>query len=240
MGDILSFYALLQAYLLEAKVFAGMHGMLIVTCVLLWVAESRRIAIEARALEQAKKPGHQADPSTEVGKIRIVASSLAEKDRLVDTSSMTQRLTRAISPSDAAFRACINGFIVIGFLGTLYNLWHLGPGFWKALLQPSQSMSGPLINVAFAASIFGLVWALLFSLADSFIMQPRREDFVKEAVDWLFSAVSTDLPPSTQAMLSRSVAELNQAATSLLKTGADVQTEVTQRWLIIPRSWPIN
>ena len=74
MGDIVNVYALLQAYLMEANFFAGLHGILIVTCVLLWIAESRRMAVEAHALERAKKLGFQADPSTEIGKLCIFAS----------------------------------------------------------------------------------------------------------------------------------------------------------------------
>jgi len=213
---------------MEATVFAGVHCVFIFACVRLWAIESRRRAAEMYALDRAKRLGFQADSTAEIDQLGILAASLAEKDRLIDASLINQRLTRSISPSDVAFRACVNGFVITGLLGTLYNLWHLGPDFWKALLQPSYGVSHAPINVAFAASIFGLGWALAFGLVDSFVMQPRREHFVKEAMGFVLSTATAYLPQSVGPMLSQSVRELKEAAISLFEQGTQAQTQLTQ------------
>ncbi|MBI4587340.1 MAG: hypothetical protein HY725_00760 [Candidatus Rokubacteria bacterium] len=212
-----SIYALVQGYLIEAWPFACMHALLIVACGFLWAAEFRRLQAERFGFEEVKSGDIPDHLSTEIGRLTALAFSLVEKNRLLDAATIRDRLTHAIMPSDGAFRVCLNGFIVVGLLGTLYNLWYLGPDFWISLVQRSEVAGDLPINVAFLASIFGLVWALLFGLVDSFVVQPRRDAFVRKATDWLVANTSSRLFPPAEAVLAQSLTEFKQVATAALR-----------------------
>jgi hypothetical protein len=146
----------------------------------------------------------------------------------IDAESLARKLAGVLSGSDAIVRTCINGFIIVGLLGTLFNLWRFGPSFWTALLEGSNLIGRPAIGVAFAASIFGLGWALVFSLFDVVVIRRRRETFVRQAAEWLTSKAVEQLPPTQEAAVAQALDNFSKTSKSILDDLKSQHATLTQ------------
>lgn len=192
---------LFNAYINNATIFAIIHGVLIVACFWIWIRASINLNAEKRALNKLKVSGlsnTQSASQSDVIKIAEFAAEFAKKGTVVDVEAVSRRLSRTLSGSDATLRAFINGLIVVGLLGTLFNLWHLSPTFWNSLLEGNQLQKDVAIGIAFAASFFGLLWSLALNLIDNLLFRRPREIFVQEAAGYIVLESIKQLPPTQE------------------------------------------
>jgi hypothetical protein len=188
--------ALLRAYLAEALPFALLHLVLAIVCVAIWVGDISRFGAEKKALIEARLTGNP-PLSSQIGKLWAVTASLADKGRFVHGDNLDERLYRATFPHEMILRTSINGFLIVGLIGTLMMLWQLGPSFWRGILEVRGESAIPQIGVAFSASIFGLAFALTFSVFDAAIIEPRRAQIMAEGSNWIGASAEAHLPSST-------------------------------------------
>src|SRR5215475_5770882 len=128
---------LITAYINDAWIFALIHAALVIFCVLIWGLDWRRLNSEKRVFVQLQLSGFPLvqTPTSNIGKMAYIASLLAQKRLISDAETVSRILTKSLSSADATLRTCINGLIIVGLLGTLFNLWHLGPAFWSSLVE---------------------------------------------------------------------------------------------------------
>src|ERR1044072_8104313 len=222
---------LIFAYLNEALPFAIIHGGLVLVCFSIWFRDGFQINEERHALEDLKL-NHTSPQSkiSRVGQLAAFSFSLAQKGSITDAESLILRLVKPVSPRDAILRVCINGLVVVGLLGTLFNLWRLGPAFWSALLEgtnPDRSA----IGVAFAASFFGLFWALALNLIDNSILRPRRGAFARDSTEWILKKAVKKFPPSADASVSEGLKKFTDTSEAILASFSTQQGLLTQSFV---------
>jgi hypothetical protein len=157
------------------------------------------------------------DNDTEVGAIAWLVCSMARKGELLDTDRIKNRLARSYGRYDSVVRTCINGFVVSGLLGTLYNLWKLGPSFWNAIITGGVDASKPAIGVAFSSSIIGLSLALAVSVIDSWVILGRRESLIRHLSNSLSARAVSMLPPRESAAIAHALMNFYDASRGFLE-----------------------
>ncbi len=225
---------LIKAYISDAGAFALIHVALILICFFLWAIDRRRLIREMRSYNNLQLAGSlnlQTTPSSSIESLAQFASSLAQKGSMPDAETLRRRLINSLSTSDATLRTCINGLVVVGLLGTLFNLWHLGPGFWNSLIEGNALQSKSAIGVAFAASFFGLLWAFTLNLLDNAIFRRRREVFVREATIWITSKTVEQLPHSREAAVTQGLNKFIKASETILLDLKTQHATLTQHLL---------
>src|SRR5207247_6053951 len=124
-------------------------------------------------------------PSKESELVRLTSTifRMVEKGEVLSSELIRTQLIGSLARYDVLIRFCLNAFVISGLLGTLYNLWKLGPKFWAGLISGQENAGQSAIGIAFSASVIGLGCALLLSFVDSFFIRYRREAFVREAAN---------------------------------------------------------
>lgn len=179
---------LFDAYINNATTFAIIHGIFIVSCVCIWIIDTINLRKEERELNELQTKGllnWQSPASSNVITIAQFSAELARKGTAADIEAISRRLFDLLSSSDSILRAFINGLIVVGLLGTLFNLWHLSPAFWNSLLEGNSMQKDLAIGIAFAASFFGLLWSLSLNFIDNLWFRRRRKVFVQKAAEYI-------------------------------------------------------
>lgn len=196
------------AYLTYAWVIALLHGGLLLTCVSLLIAEAVLLAREKSAYEDLTRKKFKSESSnsaTEVVRVCNLAFSLAKKGEVPRPEMIRSRLTHSLARHDLVIRTCLNAFVISGLLGTLYNLWKLGPSFWEGLAKGQGQGGQPAIGIAFSASVMGLGLALSLTLIEAFALRHRREKFVREASSKLFDLAAAAFPAKDGAAVAEAL-----------------------------------
>lgn len=208
---------LLQAYLTHALPIALFHAFLFITCFWCFVLE-RRLLMLARKSVRVFEESKFKDSSIKNESVRVAVSVLqmSTKGELLSPEAVRMRLSRSIDRYDGLVRYSLNAFIISGLLGTLYNLWKLGPTFWSSLISGQANAGQPAIGMAFSASVFGLSFALLLSLYDSFFIRQTKEKFLNEASGLIFDEASRVLPPREGAAVAQALENFYHASEGFL------------------------
>lgn len=223
---------LFLAYITDARFFSSMHALLAATVLFLWLFESYRMASTRSWITTIAASG----PSrhSQLATVSAYLRKAADKGQLPTDEDIERKLKSLINPYEQMYSFCINGFILVGLLGTLYNFWLLGPPFWQQLIrEPSSSTTVPL-NLAFTASIFGLAWAVLTSGIDAFLMEPQRFRSIQVAkLAFLEDAVERMPPSGGAALISahREIAEkLRQHVEAVTAVHGESMRGLVQEW----------
>ena len=188
-----------DAYLTYALPFAVLHMLFLLGCLISWGWERTDLRKEKKAFEDLAGNNfkHVEYTDTEISKLFNVVLSITRKGELLSLDLLRRRLEQRFALYSLVVRTCLNAFIVSGLLGTLYNLWKLGPNFWEGLLKNQPNAGQPAIGVAFSASVFGLGSALFLMIVDTIFFRSPRERFIRKASNDLFD-MSTHLLPSKE------------------------------------------
>lgn len=226
---------LIQAYFEYAWGIAVLHAFFLLICIGLRVIEYLRLKRELRAFSEVKPDDTFAtsfltnseavsfettnlqSSNTEVEGIIYSVVSMARKGQLLDPDRIRNRLARSYGRYDIAVRTCINGFVVSGLLGTLYNLWKLGPAFWDQIIAGNVDPSKPAIGVAFSSSVIGLSLALAVSVIDSCVILSRRESLIRRISNSLSAIAIGVLPPTESAAVAQALVNFYDASRGFLE-----------------------
>jgi hypothetical protein len=208
---------LFEAYLTHALPIAAFHAFLFITCVVCFYIERRLLRL-ARESVKIFKESPSTDFSNKDEFVMVIASVLqmSEKGELLSPEALRVRLSRSLDRYDGLIRYSLNAFVISGLLGTLYNLWKLGPAFWSALMTGQTDAGQPSIGIAFSASVFGLTFALLLSLYDSFRIRQPREKLLNEASSLIFDEATRILPPREGAAVAQALENFYHASEGFL------------------------
>jgi len=144
-------------------------------------------------------------PTTEIVGIRNLVFSLAKKGEVPRPEMIRTRLSHSLARHDTVIRTCLNAFVISGLLGTLYNLWKLGPSFWEGLAKGQEQGGQPAIGIAFSSSVIGLGLALFLTLVEAFTLRHSREKFVREASNRLFDLAVAAFPAKDGAAVAEAL-----------------------------------
>lgn len=223
---------LIAAYLNEARPFALAHALLGLVCIVILIKQRIHLGRERAAHKIASATGLLPSPSRSrlhIEKVAALAAALAQKGKVPDVDSLNRRLSRLLSGQDGLLHVCTNGLIIVGLLGTLFNLYRLGPEFWNKLFEGAVLKDQrEAIGVAFAASFFGLLWALLLTLIDNLFFRPPREKFAEAASEWIASKTVEQLPLSREAAVAQGLQTFIQTAATLMREMQTRQDALTQ------------
>ncbi len=224
-----------EAYLKHATVIFIVHALLFAACAYCLVKEYlllRREKVAFKKSEESRFSGRAGDGET--SKFAMLTAELSSKGQPPDADAIRRRLLMLLIPYESITRFCLNAFVVSGLLGTLYNLWRLGPQFWANLLkgssaaaravgqvpQGTQDVAGqvgqPAIGIAFASSVFGLSAALIISFIDSFLIRQPRETFVTGAAAKTFAHAANLIPPTEGAAVAKALDNFYRSSDSFL------------------------
>jgi gas vesicle protein len=224
-----------EAYLKHATAIFIVHLLLLAACAYCLVKEYfllRRERAAFGALEKSGFTGRAGD--SETSQLALLTAELSSKGQLLSADAIRWRLLRLLVPYESITGFCLNAFVVSGLLGTLYNLWRLGPQFWANLLKGSAvaaraagqvpqgaqdvatQVGQPAIGIAFAASVFGLSTALLISFIDSFFIRQPRESFVTAAAAKTFAHAAKLIPPTEGAAVAKALDNFYRSSDSFL------------------------
>jgi hypothetical protein len=209
---------IIEAYITYAAPIAIFHSLLLFICIYCLTREILRLWREHSVFLRLKNSEFE-DISSMEGEVAAIAKLTFDMSRKGDMPSpeiMRARLSRSLNQYDIIIRYCLNAFIISGLLGTLYNLWKLGPSFWSNLINGQAEAGQPAIGIAFSASVFGLSAALLLSLFDSFFVRYPRERFINEASSRIFDEASQLLPASEGAAVAQALQNFYGASEGFL------------------------
>jgi predicted nucleic acid-binding Zn-ribbon protein len=208
---------ILTAYLTYATVIAIFHGFLIVTCLVCFFRERRLLKSARRSIKSYQDSGYN-DSSINNESVNVAVSMLqmSRKGELISPETIRKRLARSLERYDSLVRYSLNAFVISGLLGTLYNLWRLGPDFWAKLLSGQADAGQPAIGIAFSASVFGLSFALILSFYDSFFIKHPKEQFLTESSSLIFNEASRILPPRESAAVAQALQNFYDASAGFL------------------------
>ncbi len=118
-------------------------------------------------------------------------STYAKQGREPDLPRIERYITDRFQNAPESIRALVNTFIVIGLMGTLFSLFAMGqqPG---SFTEPSAILGR--MGIAFSASFFGIVWALICSVG---LLGPlrRRTDYAVQEIHRKLTEISAEFPP---------------------------------------------
>ena len=203
-----SLIELFGVYVNDARAFALLHLLFIIAYFSIRFADLKFAYFWRRYSEPCLRQKH----STIIADLTSNVCSLAEKGYMSDAQSVVKKLSDLLSSRDGIVNNLLNGIIIIGLLGTLFNLWRLGPGFWSLLLQDPENTRQPAIGIAFAASFFGLLWAVILSLLDSIVVRLPREDFIRASTTQVLQQVIEKLPFSREKTIADSMNNLIESS----------------------------
>ncbi len=223
--------SILHAYLTLAPAIVFLHGVFLAACVWIWVKDSLLLQRERKAYRELESQGFdhpvkragitrisgEIEPSdsssvqaaAEVVRLNSVLLSMAEKGEMLGPDALRSRLSQSVARHDFIFRVLLNAFVISGLLGTLLNLWHLGPAFFQQMVQGQSGNSQAQIGMAFSASIFGLGVALFSTLIGLFIRY-RREKFVRSAANSIFDNAARKMPSKDHAAVAKVLKDLDK------------------------------
>lgn len=208
---------ILTAYLTYATAIAVFHGFLFITCFLCFVLERRLLKLARRSLKAFEESEYK-DSSIKNESVTVAVSMLqmSRKGELLSPEAVRTRLARSLDRYDSIVRYSLNAFIISGLLGTLFNLWRLGPGFWASLISGQADAGQPAIGIAFSASVFGLGFALILSFYDSFFIKHPKEKFLNETSSLIFNEAARVLPPRESAAVAQALENFYDASAGFL------------------------
>jgi hypothetical protein len=240
---------LLREYLNHSRIaFAWLHLALLLTFVSTFLSSLWMISREKRTLNLLKRSTDKGAGAlvhnlfTERYSGSIVASLYREmcgsmdSSREIDSSSIAAVLEIRISSMDDLLRFCINGFVVVGLMGTLFGFYSM----WRSN-NASTTVSDSaryLENMATAlvVSFIGLFLALITNFMFSCIRLARRrivseasdrlvglcaQRKAKSGIDALLGAVST---------LSESINQRTTESTMLITNAINAWKEMLQEF----------
>lgn len=206
-----------NAYIHNARPIAIFHGVLALGCFVCLVIQRFQLAKETAAYKK-RKPGVLDTPGTsEFSRVSRLTLAMTTKGEIPNLEAIRVRLLRHLSKLDIIIRFCLNAFIISGLLGTLFNLWNLGPGFWNDIIKAERVDGQQAIGIAFSASFFGLGLALVFSLLDSVVVRFVRELFVQKASAAIFDDAAKFIPPTERAAVAEALERFYAGSTGLLE-----------------------
>lgn len=207
-----------EAYFRYAAPIALFHGFLLLTCLYCLVYETLLLWRGHRAFSGLKRSGFTDFSSTgdEVVAVGSLTFGMSQKGDMPSLEIIRGRLSRSLNRLDPIIRYCLNAFVISGLLGTLYNLWKLGPSFWSNLINGQADAGQPAIGIAFSASVFGLGAALLLSLIESCFVRYPRERFINEASSRIFDEAAAFLPAREGAAVAEALQKFYGASEGFL------------------------
>lgn len=226
---------LLKTYIEVAPFFAVINLTLLVVCILFIYLQLSLLRKEKAAFKKTRGGGYlespvdiekyyvkeskiahvENDKTPEITSLERVVLSMVKKGEMVSPEIIRRRLEQSLSRHDVIVRTCLNGFVILGLLGTLYNLWKLSPDFWAGLLKGPADAPRQSIGIAFSASVVGLGCAfsvLLFETA----LRHAREKFVRVATNSLFEKASKSLPATDSAAVADALEKFYDASRGFL------------------------
>jgi ABC-type transporter Mla subunit MlaD len=236
---------LIDAYLTTARWVAVLHLAFFIACIVLWAGELRRVSRERKTYRKLwaklkpsdasrqvleKRAVSVAEGEAEISKLTATMLLMVQKGELPSAESIRARLFRSLAKHDPVVRACLNGFIISGLIGTLYNLWKLGPDFWAGLIQGNTGAGYPSIGIAFSASVFGLGYALFMMLFDTVFVRRRREALARDASAGLYDAAVILLPPTDSAAVADALNRFHDTSTGFLKEFKSRHEEIARQF----------
>jgi len=220
-----------NAYIHNARPIAIFHGVLALGCIVCLVIQRIQLGKENAAYKK-RKPGVLDTPGTsEFSRVARLTLAMTTKGEIPNLEAIRMRLLRHLSQCDIIIRFCLNAFIVSGLLGTLYNLWNLGPGFWNDIIKAEKVDGQQAIGIAFSASFFGLLLALVFSLLDSLVVRFTRELFVQKASAALFDDAAKFIPPTERAAVAEALEKFYAGSTGLLEQFRNQHVQLSRAFI---------
>ncbi|MBM3236825.1 hypothetical protein FJZ31_11090 [Candidatus Poribacteria bacterium] len=129
----------------------------------------------------------------------------AEHGREPDLPRIEKLIADNLNRDSEALRPLINGFIVLGLMGTLFSLYRIWAQHGLDIAKDSSTVLQNM-GIAFSASFFGLVWALSCSV---FLFTPltRQTAHVVQEFNRRLIELSTKYPPRTPESTIEQIAE---------------------------------
>ncbi len=211
--------SILTAYTKFAPAIFLIHLVLFLIYAGYLIAEFLRMTRERQTFERLEETGFRstsAVPATEIERLSGLVFTLAGKGEILRPEMIRARLNQSLARHDVIIRFCLNAFVISGLLGTLYNLWNLGPSFWKGLAEGKGSGGQPAIGMAFAASIFGLAYALSLSMLETFVIRHPREKLIRRVSSELSDVAAKELPPTQSAAVAEALKSFSGASEGFL------------------------
>lgn len=210
MTDLLRFYAV------ESPWLAILHAALLALVVGVWLRDWRRMAAERVPLRNlgSEKLG---DPGR--SRVTVLASEQVEmvsRGQPVATMRAVDVYAEFFAGSEMVVQTTINGFLYLGLIGTLFNLWQLGPDFWRSLFGASRQYDARSLSFAFAASLFGIGWALAVSLLDSAACGRVRHRFADEVARAINRRVVQDTRNRVDLAMQEALSAFSASTRALL------------------------
>jgi methyl-accepting chemotaxis protein len=205
-------------YIVHAWLFSLLHLVLLIYFFL----QRRRSRRELSQIEDCLE--HEFPDSTLMVQAEEAVKSYAEQGREPDLRSIERNIVTGATLTLETLQPLVNGFVILGLMGTLFSLFRMGQELEQ--IKDARDVLQRM-GVAFSASFFGLVWALLCSL---FLLNPLRKkaDQIAERVRWWLSDLSSHFPPrrveSTVEQIARDLAE-NVRATKAMFERLEVREE---------------
>jgi biopolymer transport protein ExbB/TolQ len=153
------------------------------------------------------------------------ASSVGEE---FEAQAAVEHVVRAVSLMDDVIRFCINGFVVVGLMGTLYGFYEIWQKNKTTILSDSsetylQGMATAL-SVSFVGLFLALVTNFLFSL-----FRAWRQSFIESASS-LLSQIGDLVPIESKVglLLGQLVAPLNELVEQLTRQNNETLRGLTE------------
>jgi gas vesicle protein len=222
-----------NAYLHYALVIAIFHGLLSLLCVVCFIVQSIQLKRERASFGKLFDSGfgNATNDGTEMSRVTKLTLTMTRKGEIPNPEAIRSRLLRHLAKYDVIIRFCLNAFIISGLLGTLFNLWKLGPSFWAGIISGKQVGGQPAIGIAFSASVFGLGLALIFSFVDSLGIRFRRDAFVVNASAALFDVAATLIPPTERAAVAEALQKFYADSEGLLNKFRSEHDELSRKFI---------
>lgn len=143
------------------------------------------------------------------------------------TQQVSERVDAKLSRYDAAIRFCINGFVVVGLMGTLfafYRMWHEAAAAQASLTNETYlGNMARALSVSFVGLLLGLIGSFVFS-----VVTARRRGLMAEISEYLErfdSLVPRD--STTNRLLTRLLEPLGELITQIKTQNETVLGQLT-------------
>ena len=176
---------LIWHYVHDAWPFSVLHLLFLLFFLYRW----RQASLRVRTLLDDLKKDSCSSSLLSYAEEQIKTS--AKQGREPDLPRIERYITDRFQNAPESIRALINTFIVIGLMGTLFSLFAMGqqPG---SFTEPSAILGR--MGIAFSASFFGIVWALICSVG---LLGPLRRttDYAVQEIHRKLTEISAEFPP---------------------------------------------
>ncbi len=196
---------LLDNYLRSAWVFSVLHLLFLLYFLYRWRQNWREVGDLLQALNDNTKE------SDLLKYARDQISRYAGQGREPDLPRIERYITGRFDRGPDTIQPLINVFVIIGLMGTLFSLFTLGHQAGE-LREPKQILGR--MGIAFSTSFFGVIWAMVCSVAFLTPLRRRTNDAIQEVGRRLTELSAEYEPKSAERAFEQLANTLRDSVTS--------------------------